>query len=131
MAFSEQLLAATIRTAEAQWLSLANFWPKQIVLPSLGCFFWHALGCNKSYCRVLVALSGQNVPSLGGFFWQLLVVTNRTAQSWLFLAHVWPQQIVDGFFGPRLAVTNREEHANGAVVSFTACARMDERMNDG
>ena len=48
-----------------------------------------------------------------------LAVTNRTAESWwLFLAHVWPQQIVlpslGGFFsvlvafsGPRLAVTNR------------------------
>ena len=41
-------------------------------------------GRNKSYYRVLGALSGPH-----------LAVTNRTAESWrLFLAHVWPQQIV-------------------------------------
>ena len=47
---------------------------------SLGGSFWPTFGRNKSYCRVLVALSGQ-----------LLAVTNRTAEFWwLFLAHVWP-----------------------------------------
>ena len=45
--------------------------------PSLGGSFWPTFGRNKSYCRVLVALSGQ-----------LLAVTNRTAESWwLFLAN--------------------------------------------
>ena len=61
-----------------------NFRPcpqiQQIVLPSFGGSFWPTFGRNKSYCRVLVALSGPR-----------LAVTNRTAESWwLFLAHVWP-----------------------------------------
>ena len=67
---SGQLLAVTNRTAESWWLFLAHVWPQQIVLPSLGGSFWPPLGCNKSYCRVLVALSGQ-----------LLAVTNRTAAA--------------------------------------------------
>ena len=80
VALSGQLLAVTNRTAEFWWLFLAHVWPKQIVLPSLGGSFWPTFGRNKSYCRVLVALSGQ-----------LLAVTNRTAEFWwLFLAHVWP-----------------------------------------
>ena len=83
MALSGPRLAATNRTAESWWLFLAQV----LVLPSLGGSFWPNLGHNKSYCRVLVALSGQIVlPSLGGSFWP-----NRTAESWwLFLAHVWP-----------------------------------------
>ena len=73
MALSGPRLAVTSRIAESWWLFLANSWPSQIVLPSLGGFY-------ISYCRVLVALSGPR-----------LAVTNRTAESrWLFLAHVWP-----------------------------------------
>ena len=71
MALSDPRLAVTNRTAESWWLFLANSWPEQIVLPSLGGFFWPTLGRNKSYCRVLVALSGQ-----------LLAGTNRIAESW-------------------------------------------------
>ena len=57
--------------------------------------FWPSLSRNKSYCRVFMAPSGQ-----------VLAVTNRTAESWwLFLAHVWPLQIVlpslGGSFWPR------------------------------
>ena len=87
VALSGPRLAVTNRTAESWWLFLAHVWPQQIVLPSLGGFFpvlvafsGQLLGRNKSYCRVLVALSGPR-----------LAVTNRTAESWwLFLAHVWP-----------------------------------------
>ena len=80
MALSGLRLAVTNRTAESWWLFLANSWPSQIVLPSLGGSFWPILGRHKSYCRVLVVFSGTR-----------LAVTNRTAESWwLFLAHVWP-----------------------------------------
>ena len=42
--------------------------------------FWTTLGNNKSYYRILVALSSPR-----------LAVTYRTAESWwLFLAHVRP-----------------------------------------
>ena len=84
VALSGQVLAVTNRTAESWWLFLAHIWPQQIVLPSLGGSLWPTLDRNKSYCRVLVALSGPR-----------LAVTNRTAESrWLFLAHSWPLQIV-------------------------------------
>ena len=58
-------------------------------------------GRNKSYFRVLVALSGQ-----------LLAVTNRTAESWwLFLAHVGRNKsycrVLVALSGQLLAVTNR------------------------
>ena len=93
--FSGPHLAGTNRTAESWWLFLANSWPEQIVLLSLGGSFWPRFGCNKSYCRVSVVLSGTRL------------TTNRTAESWwLFLAHVWPEQIVipslRGSFWPSL-----------------------------
>ena len=107
---SGQLLAVSNRTAESWWLFLANSWPYQIVLPSLGGSFWPTFGSNKSYCRVSVALSvGRNksycrvLVALSGPHlavthrtaksrWLfLLAVTNRTAESWwLFLANSWP-----------------------------------------
>ena len=55
---------------------------------------WSTFGRNKSYCRVLVALSGQllAVTNRTAEFWcPRLAVTNRTAESWwLFLANSWP-----------------------------------------
>ena len=70
--------------------------------------FWPTLGRNKSYCRVLVAVSGPLLavtnrtaeswwhfvpyllPGLGGSFWPTLAITNRTAGSgWLFPSHSW------------------------------------------
>ena len=80
MALSGPRLAVANRTAVSRWLFLAHVWPSQIVLPnlggsfsptllpSLGCFFYHTFGCNKSYCGISVALSAQ-----------LLAVTTRTA----------------------------------------------------
>ena len=80
MALSGPRLAVTNRIAESRWLFLANSWPSQIVLPSLGGSFWPTFGRNKSYCRVSAALSGPR-----------LAATNRTAESWcLFLAQVRP-----------------------------------------
>ena len=80
VALSGPRLAVTNRTPESWWLYLANSWPQHIVLPSLGGSFWPTFSRNKSYCRVLVAFSGQ-----------LLAVTNRTAESWwLFLDNSWP-----------------------------------------
>ena len=108
---SGQVLAVTNRTAESRWLFLAHVWPQQIVQPSLGGSFWPRFGRNKSYCRVSVALSGpgsavtsRTAVALSG---PRLAVTNRTAESWwLFLAHVWPLQIVlpilSGSFLPAL-----------------------------
>ena len=71
VALSGQLLAVTNRTAESWWLFLAHVWPQQIVLPSFGGSFWLMFGRNKSYCRILAALSGQ-----------LLAVTDRTVEFW-------------------------------------------------
>ena len=54
------------------------------------------LGRNKSYCRVLVALSGPRLAVTNPIlYWALsgprLAATNRTAESWwLFLANSWP-----------------------------------------
>ena len=93
--FSGTRLAVTNRTAESRWLFLANSWPKQIVLPSLGgSFYGQILGRNKSYCRVSVALSCQLLAVTNravALSDELLAVTNRTAESWwLFLANSWP-----------------------------------------
>ena len=54
MAFSGPHLAVTNRTADFWWLLLAQSWPQQIVLPSLGGFF---------FVKLL------NWTAVGGFFW--------------------------------------------------------------
>ena len=83
VAFSGTLLAIESRNAEFRGLLLFHVWPQQIVLPSLGGFFWPTLSCNKLHCNVSVAL-----------FWPRFGRHNRTAESrWLFLARVWPYKI--------------------------------------
>ena len=112
--FSGQLLSVTNRAPGSWWLFLAHSCPQQAVLPGLGGSFWPALIHNKSYSRVLVALSDpllsvtNRSPGVGGSFWPTLVrdrlysrvlvvlsgplfwVTNRTPGSWWLLAHSYP-----------------------------------------
>ena len=103
-----------------------------MVLPSLVGSFWPTLlGRNKSYCRILMPLSGPLLavtnhiaesfwPTLGPRLavtnripesWWLFLVTNRTGGSWwLFLVHSSPQQIglssLGGSFWPTLGRNN-------------------------
>ena len=73
--------SVTNRTPGYWWFFLAYSYPQQNVLPVLGGSFWPTHIRNKSYARVLVALSGP-----------LLPVTNRSPGSWwLCLAHSYPQ----------------------------------------
>ena len=106
--FLAKLLAVTNSTAESSWLFLAHVWPQQIVLRSLGGSFCPSLGRNKSYCQVLLALSGLR-----------LAATNRTAESWWLFPSLggffWPTlgrnksycRVLVALSGPRLAVTKR------------------------
>ena len=116
VALSGPLVSVTNRTPGSWWLFLAHSYPQQIVLPGLGGAFWPTRIRNKSYSRVLVALSGpllsatNRTPGLGGSFWPTLIRN----QCGSFLALSYPQQIVvpglGGSSWPAL-VRNKSAHS--------------------